>query len=212
MNSGAETLCIIVLGLTIALLIGQALSRLSIWWRNRRRKRRDEDVEPAAPRAAAPARAPVASASAARREKPSEGPQIPERLRRGVAHECAAHARAAFAGGALVEAYYFGSVARLCGHRQVSTVLGQIRIVWQRAGCPSEKHLIHEAFSPEESAIGRALLRIDTRVDPESGYALLTDLRNDGNEVARDLLRSLPPNPFETPDEDEQRVNQGDKL
>lgn len=201
MNSGAETLCIVVLGLTIALLIGQALSRLSIWWRNRRRKRRDEDVEtvPSAKASALSGSATAANVKAATREKTAEptGPQVPERMRHSVAHECAAHARAAFAGGALVEAYYFGSVARLCGHRQISTVLGQIRIVWQRAGYPSEKELVNESFSPEESAIGRAMLRIDSRVDPERGYALLTDLMNEGHEVATDLLKSLPTSPFE---------------
>lgn len=202
MNSGAETLCIVVLGLTVALLIGQALSRLSVWWRNRRRKRRDEDVETPASRAdesasvgaaPAPERAPSAP-----RESLAEasGPRIQDRRQLAVAHECAAHARAAFAGGALVEAYYFGSIARLCGHRQISTVLGQIRVVWKRAGCPSEKGLINETFSPEESAIGRAMLRIESGIDPERGYALLTDLKNEGYAVARDLLRSLPPNPF----------------
>lgn len=203
MNSGAETLCIIVLGLTVALLIGQALSRLSIWWRNRRRNRRDEDVETSASReGVAPsvgAAQGVRVEAAAPREKAPEptARQAPDRRRLSAAHDCAARARAAFAGGALVEAYYFGSVARLCGHRQISTLLGQLRIIWQRAGCPSEKQFINETFSPEESAIGRAMLRIDSGVDPERGYALLTDLKNIGNLVATDLLKSLPPSPFE---------------
>lgn len=208
MNSGAETLCIVVLGLTVALLIGQALSRLSVWWRNRRRKRRDEDVEVARDATATPtpvqpasttARAPTAS----RESSPEFSPPVHDRRQLAVAHESAAHARAAFAGGALIEAYYFGSIARLCGHRQISTVLGQIRVVWKRAGCPSEKGLINEAFSPEESAIGRAMLRIESGIDPERGYALLTDLKNEGYAVARDLLRSLPPSPFEQEGETE---------
>lgn len=195
MNPEAKILVVIALGLVIALVTGQVLSRLAV--KRRRHKRRLEyDVVKETPMETSEnSEGNVERTERKREEKKVDvGPAMPDRMKNGVAHECAAHARAAFAGGAFVEAYYFGCVAKLCGHRQVTALLSQVRIAWQRAGCPSEKELIYEDFSSVESAIGRAMLRIDTGVAKEMGVACLTDLAEDGNEVASDLLKTLPEN------------------
>lgn len=114
------------------------------------------------------------------------------RQKQQVSYECAGRARAAFDCGRLVEAYYFATVATLCGHRQLSGLKSQIRVIWKQVGFPSEKEMIGEDFSAMESAIGRAALRIDARHFANAGYACLTDLANGGNEIAADLLARLP--------------------
>lgn len=193
MNPEAKILCVIAIGLVVALLTGQILSRLAVKRRRHRRRREYDEVKVDREEEAQ-------GESKDRRDrqvvekKVDVAPEMSVRMKNGVAHECAAHARAAFAGGALVEAYYFGTIAKLCGHRQVTALLSQVRITWQRTGCPSEKELIYEDFSSVESAIGRAMLRIDTGVAKEMGVACLTDLAEDGNEVAKDLLKTLPEN------------------
>lgn len=193
MNPEAKILCVVTLGLVVALATGQVLSRLAVKRRRHKRRHSYDEVKVEQTEEANVDAKDVKERQVVEK-KVDVAPEMSVRMKNGVAHECAAHARAAFANGALVEAYYFGSVAKLCGHRQVTALLSQVRITWQRTGCPSEKELIYEDFSSVESAIGRAMLRIDTGVAKEMGVACLTDLAEDGNEIARDLLKTLPEN------------------
>lgn len=113
--------------------------------------------------------------------------------RDALAYEAANRARMVYGEGRLVEAYHYACVARLCGHQRLSSMMSQIRVNWRLAGYPSEKGFVDEHFDPIRSAIGRAMLRIDSNHEADRGYACLTDLASDGNELARDLLKSLPP-------------------
>lgn len=110
-----------------------------------------------------------------------------------TAYEAARFSRMAYNAGRLVEAYHFAAIARLCGHERLASMMSQIRINWRLAGFPDEKYLCDERFDSVRSAIGRAMLRIDSKHETERGYACLTDLASSGNELARDLLKSLPP-------------------
>lgn len=110
-----------------------------------------------------------------------------------TAYEAARFSRLAYNAGHLVEAYHFAAIARLCGHERLASMMSQIRINWRLAGYPDEKELCHDQFDPVRSAIGRAMLRIDSKHDADRGYACLTDLASNGNELARDLLKTLPP-------------------
>lgn len=110
-----------------------------------------------------------------------------------VAYEAAHRARCAYGAGLFVEAYHYAAIARLCGHQRLASMMSQIRVNWRLAGYPDQKEFINEHFNPIRSAIGRAMLRIDSKHEAERGYACLTDLAADGNDLARDLLKSLPP-------------------
>lgn len=110
-----------------------------------------------------------------------------------IALDAANRSRLAYGDGRLVEAYYYAAIARLCGHLQLSSAMSQMRVNWRLAGYPDEKELIGHDFDGTQSAIGRAMLRIDSNHDRDRGYACLTDLANDDNELAIDLLKSLPP-------------------
>lgn len=110
-----------------------------------------------------------------------------------IALDAANRSRLAYGNGCLVEAYYYATIARLCGHLQLSSAMSQMRVNWRLAGYPDEKELVGHDFDDVQSAIGRAMLRIDSNHDRDRGYACLTDLANDDNELAIDLLKSLPP-------------------
>lgn len=110
-----------------------------------------------------------------------------------VAYEAAHRARCAYGAGLFVEAYHYAAIARLCGHPRLASMMSQIRVNWRLAGYPDQKEFVNEHFNSIRSAIGRAMLRIDSKHEAERGYACLTDLAADGNDLARDLLKSLPP-------------------
>lgn len=106
----------------------------------------------------------------------------------GMAFELADNAFAAFDNGNIIEAYYYGRLAQHMGHRQLARFLANVRIVWKRIGYPDQKELIDQMFDETQSAIGRALIRIDSRHDAQAGIAKLKELAEDGNELARDFL------------------------
>lgn len=167
-------------------------------WREKRRKAREAreaeraaktNKEPTKPEATeVPARMEAERADDDAREGVSVYLQ---RTRLALAYEYAGRAKAVYhEGRGLVEAYFYAQLAKLNGHRQIQSLISQIRVSWRQMGYPDEKQLLHDDFGAIESAMGRACLRIDSRHEAELGEVSLTELAEGGNEMAKALLEA----------------------
>lgn len=162
-------------------------------WLEKRRKLREE-------REAAQAKSSEEETRRVKEERPPEPVELRgehsaiersnrDKTRRMLSERYAALAQSAYAeGGVLVEAYFYALLARMNGHRQIGSLISQIRVTWRQLGYPSEKGLFHDDFGALESAMSRACLRIDSRHDAELGVMSLTELAQDGNEFAKTML------------------------
>lgn len=160
-------------------------------WRAKRRKAREERE---AARAKEAPRVLAGEGDAAGEQTDGEAtedlPQdVASRTRLALSYEYAGRAQRAYREGTgLVESYFYAQLAKMNGHRQITTLLSQIRVAWRQMGYPDEKAFIHDDFGALESAMGRACLRIDSRHDAALGTQSLRELAAGGVEMAGVLL------------------------
>ena len=93
----------------------------------------------------------------------------------------------AFRRGKLVEAYYWFELAMLNGMTRLETKMRECRKRWSVRGCPPEYENVYELFTDRQSALGRAVLRLDSGVQLELAKTRLQDMANEG-EVAAVLI------------------------
>lgn len=93
----------------------------------------------------------------------------------------------AFRRGTLVEAYYWYELAMLNGMPRLESKMRECRNRWSVRGCPPEYENVYELFTDRQSALGRAVLRLDSGVQLELAKTRLQDMANEG-EVAAVLI------------------------
>ena len=91
----------------------------------------------------------------------------------------------------LVEAYYWKW--RLETTKKILLMnpsLRQLRRLWRKKGCPSERQNVYEGFDETSAGLIRALLRLQCGIETETARRRIADLAEAGNEEAKWMARS----------------------
>lgn len=91
--------------------------------------------------------------------------------------------------GVIVEAFYWTWLADLKGAKKLARTLFGMRAQWMAEGCPKQYGNAYEAFTDEQGALARAVLRLQCGVDPQHARARLKELAERGVEEARLFLK-----------------------
>jgi len=77
--------------------------------------------------------------------------------------------------GAWVEAYFWMSLAKRNGMKNLDASLREIRREWSTEGFPNQSENVNDMFSPEAGSIGRALLHLDSGHDAAAAREFLKE-------------------------------------
>lgn len=94
----------------------------------------------------------------------------------------------AYRRGAVVEAYYWTSLAELKGAKGLDIALRDMRTRWMSKGCLPEYENVYEGFSEMQGSFARALLRIRCAVDAPLARARMKELAEHGLAEAQLFL------------------------
>ena len=94
----------------------------------------------------------------------------------------------AYRRGAVVEAYYWTTLAELKGAVGLVVALREMRKRWLAEGCPEEYGNTYTDFTEEQGVFARAVLRLQCGVNPQYARARLKELAERGVEEARLFL------------------------
>lgn len=82
--------------------------------------------------------------------------------------------------GAIVEAYYWMSLADLRGAAGLEMTLRNMRFNWRARGYPEQRGNVYAGFSEQQGDFARALLRIRDAVNPDESRARMRELSESG--------------------------------
>lgn len=82
--------------------------------------------------------------------------------------------------GAIVEAYYWMSLADLRGATGLEMTLRNMRFDWRARGYPEQRGNVYAGFSEQQGDFARALLRIRDAVNPDESRARMRELSESG--------------------------------
>ena len=82
--------------------------------------------------------------------------------------------------GAIVEAYYWMSLADLRGATGLEMTLRNMRFDWRARGYPEQRGNVYTGFSEQQGDFARALLRIRDAVNPDESRARMRELSESG--------------------------------
>ena len=94
----------------------------------------------------------------------------------------------AYRRGAVVEAFYWTLLAELKGATGLGVALREMRSRWLSEGCPEEYENAYKDFTEEQGVFARAVLRLQSGVNPQYARARLKELADRGVEEARLFL------------------------
>ena len=86
---------------------------------------------------------------------------------------------------AVVEAYYWTLLAELKGAKGLTAPLRELRLRWLALGCPNQYRNTYGEFTEAQGVFARAVLRLQSGIDPKYARARLKELAADGSEEAR---------------------------
>ena len=92
--------------------------------------------------------------------------------------------------GALVEAYYWLTVASLHGVNNLSKQIGEVRGMWLARGCMPEYENVRSDFSETQGSFARAVLRLQCAMNTPVARKRIQELAGMGCEEAKLFLAS----------------------
>lgn len=97
----------------------------------------------------------------------------------------------AFRRRTLVEAYYWMKLSSMNGRQEAESNLMACRDKWKQKGCPPEYENVSAFFTEQQSALGRALLRLACGVRPEQALTRIRAQAAGGDDFAVRILDAM---------------------